>query len=260
MRYALSRYFRAKITENRPIHKEHNLLTLHPFTSIHEPMPGQFYMVGVEGDYDPLLKRPFGLLRRTDGGFQILYRIRGRGTALLRNMGEGTVVDVLGPLGNSYPTPEEDQTPVVVAGGIGIASLFPLIEHLAGRCHVLYGARNCHELFLMEELRTLSKELLISTDDGSQGERGPIVGLLHGLLSRQTSAKAKLVLYACGPRPMLRAVREAVRQGGITAYVSMEENMACGIGACLGCVVKTVNGHKRVCKEGPVFPIEEIVW
>jgi dihydroorotate dehydrogenase electron transfer subunit len=156
--------------------------------------------------------------------------------------------------------PEEDETPVVVAGGIGIASLFPLVEHLAGRCHVLYGARNCHELFLMDELRTLSKELLVSTDDGSQGERGPIVGLLHGLLSRQTPPKAKPVLYACGPRPMLKAVRDAVGQRGISAYVSMEENMACGIGACLGCVVKTVNGHKRVCKEGPVFPIEEIVW
>ena len=147
-----------------------------------------------------------------------------------------------------------------VAGGIGIASLFPLIEHLAGRCHVLYGARNCHELFLTEELRRLSKELRVSTDDGSQGEKGQIVGLLHALLSHQSSRKTKPVVYACGPRPMLRAVREAVRERGISAYVSMEENMACGIGACLGCVVRTVDGHKRVCKEGPVFPIEEIVW
>jgi dihydroorotate dehydrogenase electron transfer subunit len=256
----LSRYFKARIAENKQLQKDHNLLTLVPLSAIEEPEPGQFYMIGMEGDYDPLLKRPFSLLRRTAEGLQILYRIKGRGTALLKNMGEGSVIDVIGPLGNSYPKIGKGYTPLIVAGGIGIASLFSLAESLGDHARIFYGVRSENELLMLEELKKCAGELYVTTDDGSCGERGCITETVKSFLSDNSSQNALYALYACGPRPMLEALGSMVKGRGIPAYVSMEENMACGIGACLGCVVKTVDGHKRVCKEGPVFSIDEIVW
>jgi dihydroorotate dehydrogenase electron transfer subunit len=243
-----------------PLQKEHNLLTLIPLSPVREPVPGQFYMIGMEGDYDPLLKRPFSLLRRTEEGLQILYRIRGRGTALLRNMREGSVIDVLGPLGNSYPMPAKDHIPVIVAGGVGIASLFFLAERLSGRAAIFYGARRSDELVMMDELRELADDLFISTEDGSYGEKGTILEVLQQYLARDPSRESRHLIYACGPRLMLEALRRMTVPRRMRAYVTLEENMACGIGACLGCVVKTTEGHKRVCKEGPIFAIDEIVW
>ncbi|HAM50382.1 MAG TPA: hypothetical protein DCP92_06675 [Nitrospiraceae bacterium] len=256
----MSRYFKAKIAENKQLQKEHNLLTLIPLAPIKEPEPGQFYMIGMEGDYDPLLKRPFSLFRRTAEGLQILYRIKGRGTALLRNMGEGSVIDVLGPLGNSYPITAKRYTPLIVAGGIGIASLFSLAERFGEDARIFYGVRSESEFLLLEELKKCVGELYVTTDDGSCGERGCVTDTVRSFLSDNTSQNAQYSVYACGPRPMLGALWSMVKGRGIPTYVSMEENMACGIGACLGCAVKTVDGHKRVCKEGPVFSIDDIVW
>ncbi|HET6515286.1 MAG TPA: dihydroorotate dehydrogenase electron transfer subunit [Thermodesulfovibrionales bacterium] len=254
------RSFKARITENRPLHKDYNLLTLLPLSPMKEPSPGQFYMLGMEGEYDPLLKRPFSLLRKKGDGFQILYRIKGRGTAILRNMGTGSTLDVLGPLGNSYPPPEEGHTPLIIAGGIGMASLFLLAQELTGRSYIFYGARNAEELFFTEDLESFAKGLSLSTDDGSRGEKGTVVDVLRRFMKDRTPSGSQFVLYACGPRIMLEALSRIPRDKGAAAYVTMEENMACGIGACLGCAVKTVGGHKRVCKEGPVFPMDEIVW
>jgi len=217
-------------------------------------------MIGMEGDYDPLLKRPFSLFRRTAEGLQILYRIKGRGTALLRNMGEGSVIDVLGPLGNSYPDMAKKYTPLIVAGGIGIASVFSLVETLGERARIFYGARSESEFLLLEELKKCPGELHVTTDDGSCGEKGCITDTVRSFLAVTSSPSALYSLYACGPKPMLEALWSMVKGREIPTYVSMEENMACGIGACLGCVVRTVDGHKRVCKEGPIFSIDEIVW
>lgn len=217
-------------------------------------------MIGVEGDYDPLLKRPLSILRGDSSKLSFLYRIRGRGTGLLRNMGQGTVIDLLGPLGNAYPLPEFGKIPLLVAGGVGIASLFPLAERLGKDSRLFYGARTGRDLLLLEEIRDFTSHICLATDDGSEGEKGSILGVLIRFLDKEPAGADKYVVYACGPSPMLRALSETADARGIQAYLSMEEHMACGIGACLGCVVKTVNGHQRVCAEGPVFPAEEIVW
>ncbi|MBI5026482.1 MAG: hypothetical protein HZC12_07110 [Nitrospirae bacterium] len=156
--------------------------------------------------------------------------------------------------------PTKNQTPLIVAGGIGIASLFFLAERLAKSAYILYGARTEHELFFMNELKEYARDLLISTDDGSNGERGTVVEVLSNFLTRHSSLVTRHLIYACGSRQMLEAISKITADKGVTAYISMEENMACGIGACLGCAVRTKDGYKRVCKEGPVFPIEEIVW
>jgi len=269
----LSRYFTAKIADNRPLNDEYNLLTFSPLTHTQEPQPGQFYMIGTSGKsdtrssmeniHDPLLKRPFSLFRQTRRGLQILFRIRGRGTTMMRELKKGSLVDVLGPLGNSYPIPSKNKTPLLIAGGIGIASLFYFAERLSRvkkNAYISYGVRSERELFMVNELKKFAKDLSISTDDGSCGERGCVTDVAGGLLSHTPSLSTSSVIYACGPRKMLEAVSEMAKQRKIEAYLSMEEVMACGVGACLGCVVKTVNGYKRVCKEGPIFDGNEIVW
>lgn len=248
-------------------------------------------MFQVRDGNDPLLKRPFSLFRTIAGGIQLLYRIQGKGTTLISRLASGDVVSLLGPLGNAYPAQgalsAASVPPMIIAGGVGIASVFPLIESIHEAMHqsmretmkvgatVIYGARTAEELLDLDELKSLSKELHVCTDDGSSGEKGNVLDLLKSIVP--AGAGALPVLYACGPRPMLRAVAEYAGSLGAKAYLSMEEHMACGIGACLGCVVKTkskkqdMDGnttaeksnewkYQRVCMEGPVFDAEDIVW
>ena len=224
-----------------------------------EPQPGQFYMLQVSKGSDPLLKRAFSLFRRTPEGIQILYRIKGKGTSILRDMKEGAALDLLGPLGNGYPMPSDDQSPLVIAGGIGIASVFSLVEKLSKKAFVFYGARLEEELFMTDELGKIYKELVVCTDDGSCGVRGTVVDVLHDFVKNRDGIQ-RPVIYACGPHVMLAAIAKAAEAYSIKAYASLEEHMACGVGACLGCAVKTTSGYKRVCKEGPVFDSQEIVW
>ena len=124
----------------------------------------------------------------------------------------------------------------------------------------MYGARCRDDLMMLEELEKLGHELITCTDDCSFGREGLVTDVLKAFLAENTSSLGSLVIYACGPKPMLRVVSETAREKGVKGFLSLEENMACGFGACLGCAVRTVHGYKRVCKEGPVFPIEEIVW
>jgi len=217
-------------------------------------------MIEVGKGTDPLLKRAFSLFRKTGDGLQILYRVRGKGTDILRNMKEGASLDMLGPLGNFYPLPPEDQTPLIISGGIGIASVFSLVERLAGRAIVFYGARTKDDLLMLKEVREHAHEVIVSTDDGSAGRKGTAADALRAFLPSHASPPAQFCVYACGPHPLLKALSQTTKDHRIRAYVSMEEHMACGIGACLGCVVKTHDGYKRVCKEGPVMSATEIVW
>lgn len=224
------------------------------------PLPGQFYMIEVNRGNDPLLKRAFSLFRIASDGLQLLYRIKGRGTSLLREMKKGDTIGVLGPLGTHYPVAAGGQVPLVIAGGIGVASLFPFLLEQQGKAVVFYGARSRDEILMLDELKDICREVFISTDDGSLGTKGNVIEMLGKYLAADKMNLQKYALYACGPHPMLKAVSKLSALWCVTAYISMEENMACGLGACLGCVVKTKTGYKRVCKEGPVFKSEEIVW
>jgi len=256
----LSRYFRSTVIENISLNANHNLLTLSLPDGTAEPLPGQFYMIEVNRGSDPLLKRAFSLFRRTAEGLQVMYRIKGRGTALLSKMKRDDSLDVLGPLGSPYPVPSREQLPLVVAGGIGIASVFSFLLALQGKAVLFYGARSKDEIFMLDEIKKMCSEVFISTDDGSLGTKGTIIDVLDDYLDSSLAEGNRYVVYACGPHPMLKAVSAVTASKGIEAYISMEEHMACGLGACLGCVVKTTGGYQRVCKEGPVFSAEEIVW
>jgi dihydroorotate dehydrogenase electron transfer subunit len=247
------RNFRALVVDNSAVNAADRVLTFRQPEDTPRPRAGQFYMVDAGTPIDPLLKRPFCFFRRTPEGIQLLYRIRGRGTELIAGLKAGDTVDIIGPLGRAWPA-AGDKKPLVVAGGVAIASVFPLIEGMKGRAVVIYGAKDKEELVMVDELKAISGELHISTDNGTLGTRGTVIDVLNGL-----SPGDDTVLYSCGPRPMTSAVVRYAKSKGIKGYVSLEEFMACGIGACMGCVCETMKGYKRVCKEGPVFRLEDVI-
>jgi dihydroorotate dehydrogenase electron transfer subunit len=274
----LSRFFRAEVVKNLSLNSKTNLLTIKPLKPIIDPDPGQFYMLEISNCKDPLLSRPFSFFRKTPDGIQFLFEIRGKGTLMMKGFKGGEVIHMLGPLGRGYPEPEEDKIPLLVAGGIGIASIFPLIQAFGKKACLFYGARDKESLLMLDELKGLAGELIISTDDGSMGRRGTIIDAFNDFLTNHSSPVTHYLLYACGRKQMLEMLTIAVLNNGIKGYVSTEENMACGVGACLGCAVKVRSKelraeskktkdiktsstmYKMVCKDGPVFPIEDIIW
>jgi dihydroorotate dehydrogenase electron transfer subunit len=255
----LYKYFTAEIVGNTSQNTHFKLLTLRPLSEIIVPQPGQFYMIQTGSTAcDPLLKRPFSIYSMQHNLLSFLYRVRGKGTLSLSQLREGDMLQIIGPLGNSYPDPAGDF--IAVAGGIGFASLFAFMSKYRRQAYLFYGAMKRDELVMLDEAREFSKETFITTDDGSDGRKGLITEALRDFLDHSLLTQLPSKVYACGPPPMLRALSEIARSNRLSCYTSLEEHMACGIGACLGCVVKTVAGQKRVCKEGPIFNIEDIIW
>jgi len=258
----LDRIFRATVKENKRIISNHYLLTLHPLKRISRPRPGQFFMISICNGFDPLLRRPFSIYRWLGYDFQILYRVTGKGTGMLRDRAKGDTLEVLGPLGNGFPLNKyRDKGIILLAGGLGIASIYALAEaYQAERPILFYGGRAKKDLLNLGELKAMGIKVLISTDDGSRGYKGMVTDYLKKFLSRSTERGDRYCLFACGPRAMLKEVSGIAMAFGMEGYISLEENMACGIGTCLGCAVDTTGGYKRVCMEGPVFSVEEVIW
>lgn len=237
--------------------------------------PGQFLHVSVHrmGEpprYDPLLRRPFSVhgADAVRGTVVLLYRVAGRGTALLAQRKEGDLLDVLGPLGRGFSLPPGGSRVALVAGGMGLAPLYFLAGELlrsGSEVHFLMGARRLEELHLIGDLLALAKrepafKPFFATDDGSYGFSGPVTGLLETFLAREGVDRA----YACGPKPMLREVVKLLARFGVPGEVSLEEHMGCGVGACLSCAcrVREAGGfsYRRVCADGPVFAAESVDW
>jgi dihydroorotate dehydrogenase electron transfer subunit len=262
LRSDLSKLFKISIRENRKIAENHYILTAQPHETITRPAPGQFFMISVGSGMDPLLRRPFSIHRWLDGNFQIMYRVVGRGTGMLRNKMTGDILDVLGPLGNGFPPPGRNgKRPVLIAGGIGAAPILALAEEMKDPVPLcVVGARTAADLMCLDELRALGIDSEVSTDDGSAGVKGSVIDLLNNFIVSHPISTDTHQFYACGPRPMLRSLSQLALKHGIGGYMALEEVMACGIGTCQGCVVNTVNGYRRVCKEGPVFFMGEVTW
>ncbi len=257
----------AVIMYNKRLTGSHYLMGLE-WSFTEKVAPGQFIMLKVNhGGYDPLLRRPFGVYNvfdQTGGGsghvgIEILYKVVGRGTSILAGLAPDDVVDILGPLGNGFPAPEAGEKPILVAGGIGIAPIHLLSLSLKGAT-VIFGTRDKSETPLTADIEKLGVNVKTATEDGSIGVKGLVTDILRGEITEDS------VIYTCGPTGMLRAVASMARDSGIKAYVSLENSMACGVGACLGCAVKSsgdVKKNKRyqmVCSEGPVFESTEIDW
>lgn len=230
--------------------------------------PGQFVNVRVDNGTEPLLRRPISLhkINREHQTFELLYEVLGQGTELLSKVTVGAKLDILGPLGSGFKLDPEKKIAILVGGGMGVAPLLSLAQQLkllGGRAvYALAGARDKSCLLCETDFAELANEKVIATDDGSSGRKGYVSDLLLDLLNNtlETRHYPETAIYACGPKGMLKAVAEIALQRQIDCQVSMEEKMACGIGACLGCAVATRNGYKMVCKDGPVFNAKEIVW
>lgn len=219
-----------------------------------EAKPGQFVSV-YSKDGARILPRPISICEIGEDTLRLVYRIAGEGTREFSGLAAGDTVEILGPLGNGFPM--EPEKAFLIGGGIGIPPMLELAKQLDCEKQILLGYRDSG-MFLKEEFEPYGK-VYVASEDGSVGTPGNVMDAI-----RENALTAE-VIYACGPKPMLRAIKAYAEEAGIPAWISMEERMACGIGACLACVCgsREVDDHshvrnKRVCKDGPVFEAREV--
>ena len=221
-------------------------------------LPGQFVNIRVEGQF---LRRPISVCNVTkakgerleakgeNGVLTIIYKVVGAGTEAMSQLPVGTQLDVLTVLGNGYDLSKAGENPLLVGGGVGVPPMYMLarqLREMGKNVRVILGFNTKDEVFYEEEFHALGCDVTVTTVDGSHGVKGFVTNALDGKQS---------YYYTCGPLPMIKALLQAV---GTNGEVSMEERMGCGFGACMGCTIQTTQGPKRVCKEGPVFPAEEL--
>ncbi|MBF0540554.1 MAG: dihydroorotate dehydrogenase electron transfer subunit [Nitrospirae bacterium] len=252
----MNRSFISVVITNQPLAVSgYFTLTVSVDSNMPIPMPGQFCMIKIPYSLDPILGRPLCVFDFEQGLMTFLVRIMGRGTALLSKLTAGDKVSILGPLGNGFPIVKNSQLPIIVVGGMGIASLYMFIKKY-GASALFYGAKTASELIFLDDIKKNCDNLFISTDDGSAGVKG---GILDSLERYIAAINSNRLIYCCGPHGMYKAMAERFDRTGLDITVSLEERMACGIGGCLGCVTKTnSNTYSRVCKEGPVFKLNSI--
>ncbi len=261
---------KAKILSNKKVGAGFYKMELASIYLAKVSRPGQFVEIRCSGGIDPLLRRPLGVHRIRPRGIDLLYEVVGKGTAAFAEKRGGDELDLIGPLGNGFDLNLASDTNILVAGGIGVAPLTALAESLAAKegkkVYVLIGAGTRTHIMCAAEFRSIGCDVRLSTDDGSRGYKGRVTGPLVKLLEKckletYLPTFRRATVYACGPVGMLKAVSRIALERGIPCQVSLEEHMACGIGACLGCPVKMKAGsYKMVCKDGPVFNAEELAW
>jgi len=246
------------------------LVEAHSPLVVSRAQPGQFLHLRVGEGPDPLLRRPLSIFK-TDpgkGAVGLLFRVVGKGTRALSRMAVGEALDLMGPLGRGFSVPPGTSTALLVAGGLGVAPLFFLAESLIQKgisIRFLLGAKTQDQLLCRHQLLSLGADLLVSTDDGSDGFPGLVTQLLEELLRGENFDSRSTLVCSAGPEPMLARVASLARQFRISAQFSMERRMACGVGACLGCVLlcrSQAEGrvYRRVCVDGPVFGLEEVIF
>lgn len=223
-----------------------------------EGFPGKFVNLYLE-DGGHLLPRPISIceVHKESNSIRLVYAVVGKGTKAFTKKHPGEKIRVMGPLGNGFTIDGTKNNNIVIGGGIGTPPLLELVKQLKGKTKVYLGFRE--NPILVEDFKKLGAEVYVATEDGSQGYKGNILGLLE-----EDNIKTDYV-YSCGPKPMLKAVAEWSRKKDIPAQLSLEERMACGIGACLVCTCKISTAeeeweNKRICKDGPVFFRDEVIW
>ncbi len=210
--------------------------------------PGQFVNVQIGGLY---LRRPISVCDLGDNMLTLVYKVVGKGTAILSEAQPGDKFDILTGLGNGYDLTLSGDRPLLIGGGVGVPPLYYLCRKLiegGKKPFVALGFNRKEEVFFADEFRALGADVAVATVDGSMGEKGFVTDILPDRYS---------YFYACGPEPMLKAVYKATDCEG---ELSFEERMGCGFGACMGCSCKTLTGNKRICKDGPVMKKGEILW
>ena len=254
-----------------------------------EVKPGQFIHLKIGGSNGPLFRRPFSVFRRVELGgdslgIEIIYKVTGRGTHLMAELRKGDLLDIIGPQGLGFEWDRKKPMQVILAGGTGAACLFMLaaeISRAGFQLKILLGAETKTAVLLEKEFAALKGDVMVSTDDGSYGYHGFVTEMLTDALETG-KLSSDCAIYASGPEPMLKALAPICKKYHIPAQVSMERHMMCGIGACLACVCKVDQNHvlrhrglgsshiqfvsdkefgyALVCKDGPVFDINEVIF
>ncbi len=215
---------------------------------------GQF--VHIRCGAGQLLRRPISICRAENGRLNVVFEVRGEGTAWLAERKQGETLDVLGPLGHGFAYP--DGKVLVAGGGIGVPPMLYTAQRAPHGAIACLGFRSADKAMLTEDFRAACEQVYLSSDDGTLGVHSYVAGIVDTALTEHPEIAAVL---ACGPRLMLKTVYDAAQKHGVTCQVSMEERMGCGVGACLVCACKSASGaYKHVCKDGPVFPAEEVCW
>lgn len=248
------------VTQNMQLHANYVLIKLTHAKPLPEMLPGQFAEIRIDGSHTTFLRRPISInyVDRTTNEVWFLVQLVGDGTRQLATVKQGDKVNVVMPLGNGFTMPRDatKAKPLLVGGGVGTAPLLMLGAELAKMgCEptFLLGARSSNDL-LQLELFEKSGKVYTTTEDGSLGEKGYVTQ--HSILHAGGFDR----IYTCGPKPMMVSVARYAKARGIACEVSLENKMACGVGACLCCVENTDEGHLCVCKEGPVFNIKKLLW
>jgi dihydroorotate dehydrogenase electron transfer subunit len=263
----------AAVIANRPLSSDYHVLTLAAPAIAANAAPGQFVMLKAGAETSPLLRRPFSIfeiVRDAAGstiGLSILGKRIGPSTALLYDARPGQRIDCLGPLGHPFTIVEPPTAAWMVAGGVGLAPFATLAQALRARgitSTLFYGARRNEELFYVDFFRDLGVDLILTTEDGSAGERGRVIAPLDRRLAALPPTAA-VMLYACGPEGMLAVAARTAKTYRRPCEVSVERIMGCGLGGCYSCVVPMRTGdgtfhHVRSCLAGPVLNADEISW
>ena len=248
-----------QVTENIRLHANYVLLKLTHSAPLPEMLPGQFAEIRVDNSPSTFLRRPISInyVDREKNEVWFLVQLVGDGTRKLATLEKGDLLNVVLPLGYGFSMPQTPEEKVLlVGGGVGTAPMLYLGESLLKRgCKpsFLLGARSKNDLLQLEQFASLG-EVYITTEDGSMGEKGYVT--MHSVLKEHKFD----MIYTCGPKPMMVAVAKYAKESDTECEVSLENTMACGVGACLCCVEKTDEGHVCVCKEGPVFNIKKLLW
>jgi dihydroorotate dehydrogenase electron transfer subunit len=263
----------ATVMANTALSHDYNVLALAAPQVARAAVPGQFLMVKAATGHDPLLRRPFSvfeILRDANGhatGVSILVKRIGISTGLLYDAKVGDTVACLGPLGRPFTLVDTPAEGWMVAGGVGLAPFWTLAEALVARgvrTTLFYGARRAEELFYLDFFRSLGVELVLTTEDGSSGEKGRVIAPLDRALAARPASQP-VTIYACGPEGMLEATAKTAAKFDRSCEVSVERIMGCGMGGCYSCIVpmKSESGgvhHVRSCIAGPVLDAAQIAW
>lgn len=252
------------ITAHQEIALGHKRLVVRAPELAAQAAPGQFCMIEVHEGLHPFLRRPMSFERIFHDGVSIVYKIAGEGTRLLSHMPVGSILNIQGPLGNAFPLPTGYTRYILVAGGIGVAP-FPglaeiIMQQLGYTPQIVLAARTESLLLCEKEFMHMGCPIYIVTDDGSAGMKGIAADGLEVL-----NPGSETVVYCCGPKAMMAAIHTVCYRRGVLCYASLEAEMACGDGVCMGCVVETITEDEagrmvRVCREGPIFDTRKINW
>lgn len=276
---------RSEVLDNREITPRHFVMRLRAPEIAANAQPGQFIQIRCGDGVQPLLPRPFSVLRShtSEGAIEILYRVEGIGTRLLSQAPLGALLTIWGPLGHGFSPPYASQH-LMVGGGVGIPPLVMLVESQmqsaawsVTEVKVMVGARTANEVLCATEFQSYGMGISVATDDGSWGHHGVVTQLLQYELDLAASMYGtdNVCVYACGPHGMLKAAAQICIAAKVQCQVCLEAPMPCGFGVCMGCVIPTHSHsgssfpsgeggqgvrYRRVCRDGPVFTAREVVW